>query len=137
MTSYIYGKTLTFIFASIILLSCLNHSSNKMTEAETHDIEKNIKDVFNKITEYSEGAQLDLFLSCYDHSPIFLHFSSDGTMRNYDELKKICTEYYTVLKEQKITTIQEKIQVIATNLVVLGWTGNIVAQFKSGDIMKL
>jgi len=34
-------------------------------------------------------------------------------------------------------TIQEKIHVIDTNLVVLGWTGNIVAQFKSGDIMKM
>jgi len=34
-------------------------------------------------------------------------------------------------------TIQEKIHVIETNLVVLDWTGNIVAQFKSGDIMKM
>ena len=108
-----------------------------MTEAETHDIVKNVKGIFDKITEYSEGAQLDLFLSCYDNSPTFLHFSSDGKMRNYEEFKKICTEYYNALKEQKVMTIQEKIHVIDTNLVVLGWTGNIVAQFKNGDIMKM
>ena len=33
--------------------------------------------------------------------------------------------------------IQEKIHVIDTNLVIIGWTGNIIAQFKSGDIMKM
>lgn len=32
-----------------------------MTETETHDIEKNVKAIFDKMTEYSEGAQLDLF----------------------------------------------------------------------------
>ena len=110
---------------------------NKMTEAETNDIIKTVKGIFDKIIKYSENAHLDLFLSYYDNSPTFLHFSSDGKMRNYEELKKICTEYYSTLKHQKIMTIQEKIHVIDTNLVVLGWTGNIVAQFRSGDIMKL
>ena len=108
-----------------------------MTAAESDNIVKDVKSISDKITEYSERAQLDLFLSCYDNSPTFLHFSSDGKMRNYEEFKKICTEYYNALKEQKVMTIQEKIHVIDTNLVVLGWTGNIVAQFKSGDIMKM
>lgn len=108
-----------------------------MTDAENHEIEKSVKGIFDKMTEYSEGAQSDLFLSYYDNSPTFLHFSGDGKMRNYEEFKKVCTEYYNSLKEQKIITIQEKINVIDTNLVVLGWTGNIIAQFKSGDTMKM
>jgi chromosome condensin MukBEF complex kleisin-like MukF subunit len=137
MTFNISGRTLTFILASSILKSCSNRSSDKMTEAELHDIVKNVKGIFDKMSEYSERAQSDLFLSCYDNSPTFLHFSSDGKMRNYEEFKKICTEYYTTLKEQKIITTQEKIHMIDTNLVVLGWTGNIVAQFKNGDIMKM
>ena len=108
-----------------------------MTEAENQDIAKKVKNIFDKLTGYSEKAQLDLFFSCYDNSPNFLHISSDGRMRNYDELKKICTEYYSSLKEQKIVTIQEKIHDIDTNLVILGWTGNIVAEFRSGDIMTM
>jgi len=108
-----------------------------MDGAETHDIAKEVKDVFDKITESSERAQLDLFLSFYDNSPGFLHISSDGKMRSYEELKKICSEYYNALKEQMIMTLQEKIHVIDTNLVVLGWTGNIIAHFKNGDIMKM
>jgi ketosteroid isomerase-like protein len=111
--------------------------SSMLTEAETHDIVRNVKGIFDKMTEYSERAQSDLFLNCYNNSPTFLHFSSDGKLRNYEEFKKICTEYYNALKEQKVMTIQEKIHVIDENLVVLGWTGNIVAQFKSGDIMKM
>ena len=108
-----------------------------MTEAETHDIARKVKGIFDKLTEYSEKARLDLFLSGYENSPDFFHISSDGKMRNYEDLKKICTEYYSSLKEQKIVTIQEKIHVIDTNLVILSWTGNIVAQFKSGDSMKM
>ena len=108
-----------------------------MTETQTHDIVKDVKGTLDKMTEYSERAQSDLFLSYYDNSPTFLHFSGDGRMRTYDEFKKTCAEYYDALKEQKITTIQEKIHVIDKNLVVLGWTGNIVAKFKVGDIMKM
>jgi len=108
-----------------------------MTKAESDHIVKDVKNAWDKMTEYSEKAQLDSFLSCYDNSPAFLHFSSDGKMRNYDELKKICTEYYTTLKQQKISTIMEKFNVIDTNLVISGWTGDIIAQFKNGDTMKM
>src|SRR6266496_3041801 len=107
-----------------------------MTEAESH-ILKEVKTVFDKMTRYSEEAQLDSFLSCYHNSPGFLHFSGDGKMRNYEELKKICTEYYTTLKQQKLSTITEKFNVIDTNLVIVGWTGNIIAQFGNGDTMMM
>ena len=110
---------------------------DKMTETETHDIEKNVKSIFDKITKYSAEAQLDLFLSCYDNSSTFLHFSSDGKMRNYEEFKKICADYYNALKAQKIVTMREKINVIDANLVVLDWSRNIVARFKNGDTMKM
>lgn len=109
----------------------------KMIEAESHDIVKNIKDIFDTITEYSERAQANSFLNCYDSSPTFLHISIDGKMRNYEEFKNICTEYYNSLKEQKIVTIYEKFNVIDTNLVILSWTGNIIAQFRNGDTMKM
>ena len=108
-----------------------------MTSAESKNIINEVKSVFVKITEYSQKAQLDSFLNCYADSPDFLHFSSDGKMRNYEEFKKICTEYYDSLKEQKVITIQEKFHVLDTNLVISGWTGNIIAQFKNGDTMKM
>ena len=36
-----------------------------------------------------------------------------------------------------IKPIQEKFHVINTNLVILAWTGIIIAQFKNGDTMKM
>jgi ketosteroid isomerase-like protein len=137
MTSDIFGRTLAFIFTGTVLWSCSNHNSNKMTEASTRDIVKDIKSKHEKLTEYSEKAQLDSFLSYYDNSPAFLHFSSDGKMRNYEAFKKICTEYYNSLEYQEISTITEKFSVIDTNLAILGWTGNIIAHFKNGDTMKM
>ena len=108
-----------------------------MNEADTRDIIKDIKSYHKKLTEYSEKAQLDSFLSCYDNSPVFLQISSDGKMRNYEEFKKICTEYYHTLQQQKISTIFENFNIIENNLVILSWTGNIIAQFKDGNTMKM
>jgi len=39
------------------------------------------------------------------------------------------------LKQQKLSTIKEKINVIDTNLVLVGWTGNILAHSKNGNTM--
>lgn len=108
-----------------------------MTETESDQIIEEVKYIYSKVTKYSQSAQLDSFLSCYDNSSTFLHISSDGKMRNYEEFKKICTEYYNSLKDQKIITTQEKFHVLNPDLVILGWTGNIIAQFKNGDTMKL
>ena len=108
-----------------------------MAEAELNNIVKDIKRVYERITQYSEKAQADAFLSYYNNAPTFLHFSSDGKMRNYEAFKEVCTEYYNVLKGQEIRVIHEKIHVIDSNLAVVGWTGNIIALFKNGDTIKL
>jgi ketosteroid isomerase-like protein len=108
-----------------------------MTEAASNDIIKDVKDSYDKITEYSKKAQLDSFLSYYDDSPYFLSVSADGKMSNYEEFKNACGEYYNSLKEQRIITTQEKFQVLDETLVIVGWTGNIIANFKNGDIVKM
>jgi len=106
-----------------------------MTARESDNIIKEVKTAFDELVKYSEQAQLNLFLSYYHNSPAFLHFSSDGKMRNYEEFKKICSEYYISINQQKLSTIAEKFNVVDTNLVIVGWTGNIIAHFKNGDTM--
>ena len=108
-----------------------------MTETESHGVLKEVKAVFDNIIRYSEQARLGPFLSCYDNSPEFLHFSADGKMRNYEEFKNVCTEYYLALGHQEVSTIGEKFNVLDANLVITGWTGNIIAHFKNGDVMHM
>ena len=108
-----------------------------MTSQESENIIKEIKAVSGEMTKYSEEAQSISFLSFYDNSPAFLHFSADGKMRDYEEFKNICSEYYASLKQQKLSTIMERISVIDTGIVITAWTGNIVAQFKNGDTMTM
>jgi len=104
-----------------------------MQNVDASQVEKEVKSIADSLTRYSEKAQLDLFLKGYDDSPSFSHFSGDGKRRNYEELKNVCTEYYTALREQKISTLMEKIDVIDENLAIIGWTGNIIALLKNGD----
>ena len=106
-----------------------------MTENRSDQIIKEVQNIVNEMAKYSEEAQSDHFLSFYENSPAFLHISGDGKMRNYEEFKKICSEYYISIDHQKLSTIAEKFNVVDDNLVIVGWTGNIIAQFKNGDTM--
>lgn len=130
-------KAILFIFASTCLFSCLHQNAAKMNEAQTSQLIKDVKRIYDRLTEHAENAQVDSFLAYYDNSPTFLHISSDGKMRNYDEFKKICAEYYDSLQSQKISTSFEKFNVVDTSLIILGWTGDIVAKFKNGSIMYM
>jgi hypothetical protein len=100
-----------------------------MTGAESHDVIKEVKAVFDKLGKHSEQAQVDSFLAYYDNSPDFSHFSADGKMRNYEEFKGISSEYYSALEYQTLSTINEKFNALDTDLVITGWTGNIIAHF--------
>ncbi|MCU0289431.1 MAG: nuclear transport factor 2 family protein [Acidobacteria bacterium] len=108
-----------------------------MTKEESDNIIKEVKSHYEKITEYSQKARVDSFLSYYDDSPDFLSFASDGKMSNYEEFKRACNEYYHSIREQRIITIHEKFHVIDARLVIAGWTGNIIALLKNGDTLKM
>ena len=58
-------------------------------------------------------------------------------MRNYEEFKGVCNEYYSALGYQTLSTITEKFNALDNDLVITGWTGNIIAHFKNGDIMNM
>jgi ketosteroid isomerase-like protein len=108
-----------------------------MTITESDNIINEVRRVYHKITVHSEKAQLDAFLSYYDDSPHFLSFSADGKMSDATVFRKLCSEYYNSLKGQTVTTISEKYHVIDANLVIVGWTGNILAVLKNGEIIKM
>src|ERR1700676_4387449 len=96
-----------------------------------------VRPLYKDLIHYTEAAQLDSFMRCYAETPDFLAVSGDGMIRNYEDFKKICKDYYDSLKEQKLTTTHEIFHVLADNIVVLCWSGNIDAFFKNGDVWKM
>jgi ketosteroid isomerase-like protein len=108
-----------------------------MTPVESDEIIRAVKEAYSIISSYSQTAQVDSFLSYYANTPGFVMIGSDGVMRNYEEFKKICTEYYKALQVQQVRTTKENFQVIDSNLVLLAWTGDIMATMKNGDVMKM
>jgi hypothetical protein len=91
----------------------------------------------DNLTQFSETAQLDSFLGCYADTPDFIAVGGDGIVRNYQDFKKICKDYYDLLKEQKLTTIREIFHILDNSTVLLCWSGNIDAFFKNGDFWKM
>jgi hypothetical protein len=121
----------------LIFLSCMHQQSQIMNPAAKDQILNEVKIMFDKLTHFSETAQTDSFLSCYENYPDFIQIAGDGKMRNYEEFKKICTDYYDSLKEQKVSVNNKKTQVLDSNLVISAWTVNILAHFKNGDMMRM
>lgn len=110
---------------------------DQASDMDKKQIERELKPIFERLTHASETAEADAFLQCYAETKDFLQVSGDGIIRNYQDFKKICKEYYESLREQKITTTHEIFHVLDDNTVVLAWSGNIDAYFRNGDTMKM
>ena len=108
-----------------------------MNNAESGNIMKDVNECYDKLTEHASKAQLEPFLSYYHDSPDFLSFSADGKLSNYDQFKKACSDYYNAIREQLIVTAQKQVHVVEKDIVIVGWTGDIIATFKNGDIVKM
>ena len=130
-------KRLLIFLIILIFLSCLHQPPQHMSPAAKKQILTEINAMFSKLTHFSEIAQTDSFLSFYENYPDFVHIAGDGKMRDFDGFKKICTDYYDSLKDQKISMVTEKTNVLDTNLAISGWTVNILAHFKNGDMMRM
>jgi hypothetical protein len=108
-----------------------------MVQDQEHQIITEVANVAGKWKETSQAAALDVFLSCYDNAAGFVYISSDGKTRNYADFSNICTGYYQALRDQRADTHEETFHVLAQDLVIHCWTGNILAQFKNGSMMKM
>lgn len=108
-----------------------------MTQTDKNRIRGEVRPLLENLTLYSETAQWESFLRCYAQTPDFIAISADGVMRNFGDFKTLCKEYYQSLKEQKATTIRESVHILDERTVVLSWSGDIDAFFKTGDIMKM
>jgi hypothetical protein len=108
-----------------------------MTSNESNQVVEEVKTIFGKISEHSQKAELDSFLSFYDNSPQFISISSEGKISDFDAFKAACSEYYALLQRQEVVTLTEKFNVVDKDLVIMSWAGNIIAHLKNGDTIVM
>jgi SnoaL-like domain len=108
-----------------------------MLQKDKDRITDEVRPWLEKLILYSETAQWESFLSCYAQTPEFLAVSADGIIRNFGDFRTLCKEYYQSVKEQKATTIRESFHILDERTVILSWSGDIDAFFKTGEIMKM
>lgn len=108
-----------------------------MVEFDSKEIIRQVRKVYDKITYYSEKAEVDNLLKLYKDDKNFVSFGSEGIKRTYKEFRDVCNDYYATLKKQKIETIDEKFNVLSENIVITSWHGNIHAYLKSGAVLDM
>jgi len=137
MTLHLLNKVILSLFALLLLNSCFTANENETFYMDTKQIITEVKKASDTITKYATEAELNSLLQCYSDSPDFLAISSDGKCRDFEDFRKVCTEYYQSLARQKVSTKKEIYYVLDNSHVILTWTGNITAYFKNGGSMKM
>lgn len=130
-------KSIALPFLGIFIIACTTQNPPAMTEVEINNTISEVKSTYSQLMEHSKKAELDSFLSYYDSSPYFQSISADGNMSNYEAFKEACSGYYNSLRKQSITTTKQEFQVVERDLVIVSWTGDIIADLKNGDTIRM
>lgn len=130
-------KSITLPFLGIFMLACTTQNPPTMTEIEINSTINEVKSMYSQLIDHSKKAELDSFLGYYDSSPYFQSISADGNMSNYEVFKEACSGYYNSLQKQSITTTRQEFQVVDRNLVIVSWTGDIIADLRNGNTIKM
>ena len=110
-----------------------------MEEFDEIKIAREVRKIYDLMTNLSEKADVDSLLKLYNDNPKFVAFGSDGIKRNFEEFRIVCNDYYKTLKKQKFETIDEDFFVLSNDIVISSWYGDIHASFQSGasiDMVK-
>ncbi len=104
---------------------------------DNNQIINEVKEASGAITRFASRADTAGLLQCYAAVAEFRACAGDGSMRKFDAFKTLCTDYFGPVASQNFVTVQQDFNILDANLVIMGWTGNIQAFFKNGDVMNL
>lgn len=114
-------------------LSCVNKKSKHLSDSEREKIEKEIKGRIETLITQFESLNTDLAFGIYANSDDFVMVSSDGFLLDYETFFNGNKKYLETCSSFKLTTIEEQIKVVSSDLVVFSWIYKAEATLKTGE----
>jgi len=133
-----------FIFVSTVFMSCqkVNEPINKSAAVELTADEKGAikKNILNRIEDIIQGAKelnVEKAASVYSNDPEFRIVNPDGTVTDFETMKKVQSEGFKGLKSLNFTTTKQDFTFLANDLVMCTWTGKNEFELTTGEKMKI
>ncbi len=139
-----FSFSLTFLFAATLITSC-QKGNNPINESEsiqlTADEKAAIKkDISNRINDIIQGAKelnVEKAASVYSDDPEFRIVNPDGTVTDFETMKKGQLEGFKGLKSLNFSTIKQDFTFLTKDLVMCTWTGINEFELTTGEKMKV
>jgi hypothetical protein len=125
----------------VILLSlffgCSNQNSSRLTQQEQETIKKDIRETFENVCTTYEKGDLESSFKPYMNSENFLSVPVDGSVMDYQGMKKENQEALKNFSEIKFTRSNDYFRLFTKDIVFYVWTGKVNVVLKNGTAAKI
>ncbi|KAA9341078.1 nuclear transport factor 2 family protein [Larkinella humicola] len=135
------------LFASLLLFAAGCSSPAKETPSQTTDvstmttehkqaIEKEISGLIKDFFQQVEKLDIEKCMTYFENTPDFQAVNPDGTLGDYDALKKLNAEGFSQMKTLSVEPTKEAIRVLTDSLVLYTFSMEQNATLKTGQKIK-
>ncbi|WP_421826838.1 nuclear transport factor 2 family protein [Larkinella sp.] len=135
------------LFASLLLFAAGCNAPAKETPSQTNDvptmttehkqaIEQEISGLVKEFFQQVEKLDIETCMTYFENTPDFQAVNPDGTLGNYDALKKLNADGFSQMKTLSVVPNKEAIRVLTDSLVLYTFSMEQNATLKTGQKMK-
>ena len=104
-----------------------------LSQLEKDRIKKEIKEAFNNVVDECESLDMELAFRVFHNSPDFYMIAPDCSICDYRTYIDNNINYLRECSDFKLTTFDEKIKLLNSDMAVYSWIYKAEATLKTGD----
>ncbi|GAB3926167.1 nuclear transport factor 2 family protein [Larkinella terrae] len=135
------------LFASLLLFTASCNTPAKETATQTTDasamtperkqaIEQEISGLVKEFFQQVEKLDIETCMTYFENTPDFQAVNPDGTLGDYNALKKLNADGFNQMKTLSVVPAKEVIRVLTDSLVLYTFSMEQNATLKTGEKMK-
>jgi hypothetical protein len=117
----------------VMLIACISCGTNNkpVSDAQKEKTKGEVKEVVNNYFKGAEEANADMMIGTYLDSPDFV-FTYNGNSFSYKSCTDLVKSVFGILKNQKITVVDEKYAVLDNSTVMVTVNNKCLMNYKDG-----
>jgi uncharacterized protein (TIGR02246 family) len=124
---------LTFLL--VFLFGCAQKQSDQLTQQQKVQITKDVRAVVDSMIATAERLDGEAGLQFYWDSPDFVAVNPDGSLSDYQAIKKMSDEGVKTISVMTMSTTRAEFRVLTKEIVICAWKGKGEVALKTGDKM--
>jgi hypothetical protein len=110
----------------VVIMSTLSNSDKQ-------SIERDLKSAVDSLIKGCEALDMDQAFEIFWESPEFRMVAMDGSLCDYQTYLRNNIDYLSECSRFELTTLDERLEVLTSDLAIFSWIYRVVATLKSGQ----